>query len=318
MRIVSLLPSATEILAAIGATDWLIGRSHECDFPRSVQQLPAVTSQRTMMAASADIDRQVRESLEDHNSLYELDEKLLHELQPDVIITQDLCNVCSIDLRTVERVAARLPNNPTVISLNPSTFEEVFDDMLRVGLLIGRDHEAQRAVVQLRERYWTARDAVNPYIEGESVLFLEWLDPLFVPGHWMPQLINDAGGRHELNQATEKSRIVIPAEVIKAQPTRIILCPCGFSLKQIENHLHEVTETAWWDELTNGFNYDENQPPIVMVDGSKMFNRPGPRLVDAYRWLVGWLNDRPELIPPDFPVKPLPKSRQTEKEDRLL
>jgi iron complex transport system substrate-binding protein len=303
MRIVSLLPSATEILCAVGGEHMLVGRSHECDFPPTahLKYLPILTAARTRGRTSAEIDAQVRAVLRDESqsanaSLYTLNESLLRELQPDVILTQDLCEVCSIDLGTVRRIASDLDPSPAIISLNPDSLEAVFDDMLLVGEAVGLIPRSTQAVVQLREQYWSARDYVNPYIEGPEVAFLEWIDPLFAGGHWTPQLIEAAGARHSLNPyggaARAKSRQITPEELVEAMPERIIICPCGYDLAAIKRELPALQAQRWWPTLPAVMD-----DQVMLVDGNQMFNRPGPRLVDAYRWLVAWINDRPELIP---------------------
>lgn len=298
MRVVSLLPSATELLAAIGAEDLLVGRSHECDYPPSVLDRPILTAQRTSAESSPEIDAQVRESLRAGESLYTLDADQLRALQPDVILTQDLCEVCSIDLNTVRTVAANMSTPPRVVSLDPKSLEDIFDDLLKVGRAVQREDDAENAMVALRERYWTARDYVNPYIEGPEVAFLEWMAPPFVGGHWTPQLIRDAGGRHSLNEPGAKSRAVHGEDLIETMPDRLIICPCGYALEVVEARLHEAASQPWWPLLPA-----VQEGRVALVDGNQMFNRPGPRLVDAFCWLVGWLNDRPEVIPPAFPVK---------------
>lgn len=304
MRVVSLLPSATEILCRIGGADLLVGRSHECDFPAEVAYRPVLTSQKTHAATSAEIDREVREALQHGGGgagLYRLDEARLRELRPDVILTQDLCDVCSIDLRTVQRVAADMPSKPLIVNLNPSTIMQVLDDVLRVGDAVGRVAQAQQAMVELRDGYWSAVDFVNPYVSGPEVLFLEWCDPPFGGGHWTPELVQAAGGRHSLGQAGAKSRQLSPEEVIEAAPERVVICPCGYGLDRAWQELDVLRATRWWPLLPAVM--DAKPGSIVVVDGNQMFNRPGPRLVDAFRWMVGWLNDRPELIPPHFPMR---------------
>jgi ABC-type Fe3+-hydroxamate transport system substrate-binding protein len=233
-------------------------------------------------------------------SLYSLDAKRLRELKPDVILTQDLCDVCSIDLNTVRGVAADLDPTPEIVSLDPASVEDVLDDVLRVGEAIGRAEHAHRAMVDLRGGYWTAVDFVNPYIEGPEVALLEWIEPLFAGGHWTPQLIEAAGGRHSLNAAGATSRRITADELVHAQPQRLIVCPCGLDLAAIRRELPTLTGQSWWGDLPA-----VREGRVVLVDGSQMFNRPGPRLIDAFRWLVGWLNDRPELIPAGFPVERL-------------
>ena len=303
MRVVSLLPSATEILCRIGAEDLLVGRSHECDFPASVGDRPVLTSQVTHGQTSAEIDRQVREALggAGGSALYRLDEALLRQLRPDLILTQDLCDVCSIDLRTVQRVAAEMPAPPAIVSLNPSTVMQVLDDVLRVGDAVGRGPQAQRAMVELRDAYWSAVDFVNPYVPGPEVLFLEWCDPPFGGGHWTPELVHAAGGRHALGLPGQKSRQLTAEEILEAAPERVVICPCGFGLERAWAELEVLRRTRWWPLLPAVI--DAKPGSIVVVDGNRMFNRPGPQLVDAFRWLVGWLNDRPEVVPPGFPVR---------------
>ena len=193
MRVVSLLPSATETLCLLGGSGFLVGRSHECDHPPSVQDRPALTSQTTEFTSAAAVDAAVSASLASGQSLYTLDAAALRALAPDVVLTQDLCDVCSIDLETVRNICASMDPAPEIVSLNPTSVEEVFDDALAVGRAVGLDREAEAAVVALRERMHSAQDHVNAYDDGPVVVFLEWTDPLYVGGHWTPQLIERAG-----------------------------------------------------------------------------------------------------------------------------
>ncbi len=309
MRVVSLLPSATEILCRIGGAHLLVGRSHECDWPADIGHLTVLTGARTHASgagASAAIDAQVRESLAEGKSLYTLDSEQLRSLEPDVILTQDLCDVCSIDLNTVRGVAATMRRPPKILSLDPHTIWQVFDDCLRVGEAVGLAAEADRTMVELRGQYWEAVDFVAPYVDVPEVLFLEWMDPCFVGGHWTPELITAAGGRHSLNATGQKSRVASPEEILEAAPERVVICPCGWGLPQIEEELPRLQAQRWWPLLPAVLDASDNASPrVVLVDGNQMFNRPGPRLVDAFRFLVGWLNDRPEVIPPGFPFRAL-------------
>jgi ABC-type Fe3+-hydroxamate transport system substrate-binding protein len=318
MRVVSLLPSATEILCRIGGADLLVGRSHECDFPTEVADRPVLTSQKTHAATSAEIDRQVREALQDGSGgagLYRLDEARLRDLRPDVILTQDLCDVCSIDLRTVQRVAADMPSKPQIVNLNPSTIMQVLDDVLRVGDAVGRVAQAQQAMVELRDGYWSAIDFVNPYVPGPEVLFLEWCDPPFGGGHWTPELITLAGGRHPLNAAGSKSHVASAEEIVASAPERVVVAPCGLPLAAVRAAMPALERCAWWNELPAvraaramrggaAGSVPAIASPVMLVDGNQMFNRPGPRLVDAVEWLAAWLQERPELLPPGFPAEP--------------
>lgn len=319
-RIISLLPSATESLCAIGAGHLLVGRSHECDFPPAITHLPVLTSQAIPAELASDpaaIDAKVREQLATGNSLYQVNEQLLRDLKPDLILTQDLCEVCSIDLKTVRRIAGSINPAPAIVSLNPQTFEGVLDDLYTIGLACGFEKHAVEAVARLRERMFAASEFVNAFEDGPNVVFLEWTDPLFVGGHWTPQLIERAGARHPLNAPIPKENagaaagpqmaeriagksIRVSHEVVEAlNPDALIICPCGMSLAQTRTCAASLLEHDWFRSLkavrTNR---------IALVDGNQMFNRPGPRLVDAFEFLVGWLNHRPELIPPDFPWEP--------------
>lgn len=319
MRIVSLLPSATEILCLVGGQRFLVGRSHECDFPSGLDSVPILTSQRTPASASpAEIDAAVRAQLSDNSSLYTLDTTLLARLKPDLILTQDLCRVCSIDLNTIRAVVSSLHLQPSIISLNPQGLEDVYDDILRVGQAAGLSIQAAAAVVSLRERFFRASDHVNQFIDGPNVAFLEWTDPLFIGGHWTPQLIERAGARHPLNptlalpdsgaaagpqsaaRKAGKSLRIPPEALIASQPEALIICPCGIPLPQVRIMAADLARQSWWQNLPA-----VRAHRVALVDGNQMFNRPGPRLIDAFEWLVGWLNDRPELIPANFPWEPL-------------
>ncbi|MCW5764902.1 MAG: ABC transporter substrate-binding protein [Phycisphaeraceae bacterium] len=318
----SLLPSATEIVAAIGAGPWLVGRSHECDHPSGFDHVPVLTAPRVAYTATGDaaaVDRDVRAALEQDASLYHLDADRLAALRPDVIITQDLCRVCSIDLATVRRIAASLRPTPRIVSLNPTTLEGVLDDVLIVGRELGMEPAAQEVVARLRERLYGAQDFVNPYSDGPSVAMLEWTDPLFVGGHWTPQLIERAGGRSPLNptvpvehagaasgpigvtqRTAGRSRQVASAEFIASAPEAIVIAPCGLTLEQTRAEAARLAGLAWWRALPA-----VRHRRVALVDGNQFFNRPGPRLIDAFEFLVGWLNDRPELIPPGFSWEPM-------------
>ncbi len=318
MRIVSLLPSATEIAALLGAKGDLVGRSHECDFPPGFDAVPMLTAQRTSAGTAAAIDAQVRSSLEAGASLYTLDTQALAQLRPDVILTQDLCDVCSIDLGTVraaaETIAESTGARPEIVSLNPQTVEDVLDDVLRVGTAIGREREAFDAVVELRGRFHTTQEYVNPYEEGPVVGFMEWTDPVFIAGHWTVQLIERAGGRHPLNETVAKpgtgmavgpqqaervagKSVRVPSEAFAAtRPEFLIVAPCGFDLAQTRAAVDELRGQDWFESLPavqNG--------RVALVDGNQHFNRPGPRLAEAFEFLVGFLQQREALIPDGFP-----------------
>ncbi|MBL0927397.1 MAG: ABC transporter substrate-binding protein [Phycisphaerales bacterium] len=321
MRVVSLLPSATEMLAHIGGAHLLVGRSHECDTPPSVAGLPVLTAQNThwQPGRSAEVDRAVSAAVGAHQALYRLDTDLLRALRPDVILTQDLCDVCSIDLAAVKRAAAAMDPRPKVVSLNAATYESVLDDLLRVGEAVGLERQAREALLGLRQRFFAAADHVNAFTQPVPTLFLEWIDPPFVGGHWNAQLVERAGGANLLNptrpmvgagagaggqmahRVAGKSIRVTPEAIAEARPEAVVVCPCGLSLADVRREADGVLRgRSWWEGLPA-----VRAGRVALVDGNQMFNRPGPRLVDAYEFLVGWLNGRPDLIPAGFPWSPL-------------
>ncbi|MCA9292966.1 MAG: ABC transporter substrate-binding protein [Phycisphaerales bacterium] len=293
-RVVSLLPSATEIVALLGAGGLLVGRSHECDFPPDLADRPVLTAARTTFTSARDVDQQVRTSLAQGESLYHLDAERLQQLHPDIIITQDLCAVCSIDLNTVRKVAGQMQPAPQVVSLNPLTLEGVLDDILTVGRVIGRERQARDAIVQLRERLDCAMGYVSPFEDPNPVLFLEWTDPLYCAGHWTAQMIGMAGGR-TLGDRGASRRIEID-EAVALAPEHVVIAPCGLTLAQAMHEAKQLMAEEWFRALPAVKNHR-----VAVVDGNQMFNRPGPRLVDALEWLVGFVQEREELMPKGFP-----------------
>ncbi|MDA0803723.1 MAG: ABC transporter substrate-binding protein [Planctomycetota bacterium] len=296
VRVVSLLPSATETMAAIGASDLLVARSCDCDWPADLAaRVPSLTRPRTELSgASDDIDAHVREHGRD---LYELDADALIALRPDVILTQDLCDVCSVHLETVERVARKCATPPRIVSLNPNSIWDVLDDCLRVGESVGREADARDATARLRDRLWTAFDAVTPFVDGPRVLVLEWLDPLFVAAHWTPELIERCGGRAVLGEAGKPSRAFTPEEIAAASPDAVLIAPCGMTVERAKPEVERLMQSAWWRALPFGgalpithraaTHWTSNH--VVLLDGTASFSRPGPRLVDLAEWMAGWM-----------------------------
>ncbi len=320
MRIVSLIPSGTEIIALLGAESMIVGRSHECDFPNSILSIPALTAQSTHFDPESGngakaIDQQVAESVKSGESLYQIDTQQLMALEPDVIITQDLCSVCSIDLNAVRKAAESLPKPPAILALNPKTVEDILDDIYRVGEAIGLGERAMHEVVKLRQRMDRAEEHINPYDDGPVCGFMEWTDPIYVAGHWTVQLIGRAGARHPLNEVVAKPgsgaavgpqqaeriaghSIAVPTELFCAtKPAYLVIAPCGLSLEQAIAETDRLyADEPWFRGLPAVINGQ-----VAVVDGNQMFNRPGPRVVDALEFLVGWMNKCEHLIPADFP-----------------
>ena len=253
LRVVSVLPSATEMLCFIGGGHLLVGRSHEDNYPVSITHLPVVTGQLTSFTTAVDVDKQVSSALSTGQSLYTIDEQLLTTLKPDVILTQDICAVCAIDLQTVQRLAARMSPQPRVVSLNPLSLGDVLDNLLQVGEAVGMESEAQAARAGLEARLRRADELVatsqaaaaaaaaakpasaaaeGVVAAGEAarpcVAFIEWPDPLYVGGHWTPQLIERAGGAHPLNPARPEGAaksFAVTAEAMIATVRPAVLAP---------------------------------------------------------------------------------------------
>lgn len=303
-RVVSLLPSATDIIAVAGGVDLLVGRSHECNWPSQVERLPVLTGAVNEFVDSKQMDDVVKASLDRGEGLYFLEQELLKNLQPDVILTQDLCNVCSVDLQLVQQTIDQLSIKPKIVALNPQKLADVLEDINRVGKAVGREQQSRTAVSLLQQRVQDAQAAAQAASKGNQpikVAFVEWLDPLFVGGHWTPEMITMAGGIHPLNMPIGGGgagpSIRIPNQaLIDAECDWIIVCPCGFTIEDTEKEQHLLSSKPWWQNLRAVQNNK-----VVIVDGNQMFARPGPRLVDALEFLVGLLHDKPELIPEDFP-----------------
>ncbi|KAG0260977.1 hypothetical protein DFQ27_003255 [Actinomortierella ambigua] len=293
-RIISLLPSAAEIVRI----------TH--DFPATIQKLPILTEAKTKFTTSADVDKQVSEALSQGNSLYNLDTETLKALQPSVIVTQDLCTVCSIDLVTVQRVALTMkPNPPKVVTLNPVSLGEVLDSVIAVGNAIGHAEQAALVRQSMEARIQKCRDVAQEAVQKaqesgqeykpKRVMFFEWTDPIYPAGHWTPEMIEIAGGVHPINPPGHHSARVTSEAVVATQPDVLIICPCGLDLPATRKEYNQLMEKSWFQEMA------AKATTIVLVDGNQMFNRSGPRLVDCTEWLVMLLHDRPDFEPPGFP-----------------
>lgn len=283
MRIASLVPSSTEMLFALGLGDRVVGVTHECDHPPGAERLPHLT--RSVIApglAAADVDRAVRERTAAGSALYELDEQLLAELAPDLIVTQAVCEVCAVSYDDVVAAAARLPQRPAVLSLDPATLGQVLADIPRLAQATGAsaagDELARTAARRIEAVELAVRGAPRP-----AVAALEWLDPLYVGGHWVPEMIELAGGRDVLGHAGARSREAAWDELEAARPDVVVSMPCGYDTARA------ASETA-----EHGARLAALGAHVVAVDASAYFSRPGPRLVDGVELLAHLLH--PGLI----------------------
>jgi iron complex transport system substrate-binding protein len=286
MRIVSLVPSATEMLFALELGDEVVAVTHECDYPEQVQHLPKVT--RDVLPAgltSAQIDAAVRERTLAGESIYELDTDALSGLAPDLIVTQALCTVCAVSYDDVRNIADELDSQPMVISLDPHTVGEVLGDARTLAQVTDRKDEAVDLIREAAERIDRIRLAVRNAQRRPRVAALEWLDPPFAAGHWTPQLIEYAGGEDVLGFAGENSEQRTWDEVAAAQPDVVVVMPCGYgheiAHREAEMHRDELAAVGAGE--------------VVAVDASAYFSRPGPRIVDGLELLAHILH--PELVP---------------------
>ena len=276
MRIVSLLPSATEILFDIGAGGEVVGVTHECDFPAEAASRPHLTrSALPSAASSAEIDRHVRKSLHEGSSLYHLDSDLLERLAPDLIVTQELCAVCAVSCEIVDRAVKRLRGDPRLVSLEPSSLEDVFATITYLGELTGHVEEATALVTSLRAR----GDALRARTSGvprPRVLVLEWTDPPMSGGHWTPGLVELAGAQPLLGNPGANSRVLTWDEIAAADPDDIVVGPCGFDLEKTHAAIAELDGNPVWCGLRA-----VREDRVHAIDGNQYLNRPGPRLVDT-------------------------------------
>jgi len=278
MRIISLLPSATEICFALGLGDELVGVTHECDYPSAALGKPKITrSKAKEHLSSADIDSLVRSQLDETGSIYELDLGALEYLKPDLILTQRLCTVCAVTYDYVAEQALKISTKPKVINLEPRTLDEVFDSIMEVGRLTGKEN-ATGYVWTLRKRVDEISNEVSQ-LTKRTVLFLEWADPPFASGHWIPELIEIAGGINTKSFKHSPSRQISWQDVNDAKAEIIVLAECGFGVKR---QLQDA------EILVSNLNYTPKE--IWIVDGSQYFSRPGPRLVESLEILAGILH----------------------------
>lgn len=291
MKIVSLLPSATEMICILGLEDLLVGVTHECDFPAFVQGLPKVT--QTLIptnAPSAEIDRLVRERLRTKRALYTLDLPTLEGLRPDLIVTQALCDVCAVAEDEVRAAACMLPGVPRVINLEPQTLSQVFAAIRQVAKAAGVDRDADEVVGELRARVEAvvARTAGLRY--RPRVALLEWLDPPFSCGHWSPELVRLAGGVEGLGREGQPSRTLRWDDVMVWQPEVVFIACCGYGVGRTLDDVPPLQAVPGWQDLPA-----VRSGRVYVTNGSDYFSRPGPRLVDSLEILAHALH--PELNP---------------------
>lgn len=277
MRIVSLIPSATELVCALGFRGSMVGRSHECDFPADVESLPALTAPKMDPRAGTEtIDRDVRRLVEQGLSVYRIDTDALERLQPDVVVTQDQCQVCAVSLADVSAAVCQLAKRDVqVVSLSPLSLADVFEDALTVARALGVEERGHALVGEQRGRLAATVSAAPPG-RRPRVAHIEWIAPLMVGGHWMHELVEAAGGEHRLGVRDGNNRPVPWDDLRAYDPEVVVIAPCGFKIPQSERDLGLLERLPGWSETTAA-----KTGRVFLADGNAFFNRPGPRLVDT-------------------------------------
>ena len=297
MRVCSLLPGATEIAFALGLGDDVVGVTHECDYPAEAQQKPVIVRSLidSHQMTSIEIDRWVSERLRNNQGLYTIDEEGLREAAPDIILTQGLCDVCAIDYNEVVAAGETLPHKPTIVSLTPNCLTDVLDDIARVGEATGQGQKAQTFVRGLEERIAVMRDRAAQSPARPRVACLEWFDPIYLAGHWVPEMIEIAGAEDVLGRRGEPSEKVEWQSICESAPEIIVLMPCGFDVPRTLREAGVLERLEGWHDLPA-----VEAGKVFAVNGHAFFSRPGPRLVDGLEILAHIIH------PKIFPTQPPP------------
>jgi iron complex transport system substrate-binding protein len=292
MRVVSLIASATETVCALGCEGWLVGRSHECDFPPAVRALPACTEPKfDVSGSSVEIDRRVKDALRESASVYRVFAEVLDELAPDVIVTQAHCDVCAVSLRDVEEAASKMVRSrPRVVALMPNTLADVLDGIRRVADALGVPDRGRRLVADVQARMNAVAERVARQEARPTIACIEWIEPLMAAGNWMPELVAMAGGTNLFGEAGAHSPFFAWDDLRRADPDAIVVLPCGFDIPRTRAELPTLTAKLGWADLTA-----VRTGRVFVGDGNAFFNRPGPRLVESLELLAGVLH--PEVFP---------------------
>ncbi|QCW03232.1 ABC transporter substrate-binding protein [Natrinema pallidum] len=282
MRIVTTLPSATETVAALGCEP--VGVSHECDYPPSAASAPAVTSSRIDAAGSSgEIDQQVLETADTEAGVYDIDIETLAALEPDVIVTQGMCDVCAVDVAVIEDAVDRIAVEPEIVTTDPHSVGDVLGDLERIGHAIGREDRAREVRRDLESRIEAVRNraADSDAEDRPRVAVFDWTEPVMIAGHWTAELVDWAGGEYGLAAVGERSRPREWDEIRAYDPEVVLVAPCGFGLAQTARNTTDLTERDGWSDLTA-----VQEGRVWAMDGDQYLNRPGPRLVDTLEALA--------------------------------
>jgi iron complex transport system substrate-binding protein len=295
-RIVSFLPSATEMACALGLGDQLVGITHECDYPSEVEGKPVVVRNVLPIEqmSQPEIDAAVAQRMRDGLSLYQVDEKLLQELAPDIIMTQDLCQVCAPSGNEVTEALNLLPKKPQILWLTPKSLEEIFDNLRELGGATGRLKEAEKLIAAGRVRLEKLAAATRNLSHRPRVFCMEWLDPVYCSGHWMPEMVEIAGGVDALSREGADSVRIPWDDVLEWAPEVLIITPCGFNLEKVIEQSRQLTDYSGWSELPA-----VREGRVYAVDANSYFARPGPRVVEGTELLAHLIH--PKLFSWDGP-----------------
>jgi len=281
-RIVSLVASGTQIVCELGWGDQLVGRSHECDDPATVLGLPACTTPRfSIDGSSLAIDRLVGRSGENNSSLFRLNSELLEELEPSLVITQDQCDVCAVDLEEVEAVCGVLRSRPEIVALGASSLDGVWEDFRLVARSLGVEDEGRRLAARLERRIRRIGRESRNLGARAKVACIEWLDPLMISANWVPELVEYAGGKAVLARAGSPTFKAQWEQVLEADPDTVVLMPCGFGIDRTHEEMKGLTGMKAWEDLRA-----VREGRVFVTDGNRYFNRPGPRLVESVEILA--------------------------------
>ena len=286
MKIISLISSATEIVCKLGCSESLVGISHECDYPENIRDLPVCSEPRLdINGTSLEVDNQVKSLLRKALSIYDLNESLISELKPDIIITQSQCNVCAVSLNDVQNALNKnLGINPTIISLEPKNLSDIFRDIKYVASKLNKDYVAAKIINSFEEEIVKLKSSK---VKKNTVACIEWIDPLMFAGNWVPEIVEIVGGKDLFGLKGEHSTWSKYEELFVKNPDKIIFMPCGYNIEKTKFEIKKICKMKEWYELKA-----VKSDSVYIADGSQYFNRPGPRLLDSIKIMDEILNNK--------------------------
>ena len=293
MRIISLIPSATEIICALGEEENLVGRSHECDYPKSIQNLPMCTKLKfDVSGSSLDIEKSVNSFLIDSSSIYHIKEDLIKKIRPDIIFTQSQCNICAVSLEEVQAIfKGRKGIKPEIITLKPQTMEDIWKDINMVAESLGIPKKGLRLNRTIKKEIDLLESAKEDKKQKPTIACVEWIEPLMFAGNWVPEMVEIAGGNDIFGSTGVHSSWNTFENLLRSDPDKIIIMPCGYSIEKTKKEMIALKNTSNWTNLKA---YKNNN--IFIVDGNQYFNRPGPRILDSIKILKEIISNEKHLF----------------------